>query len=1364
MSVYRVFGDAFSSYFIDRVLLADPRVAADFRFDADDLRRAARLVRDARKILAHREQQSSTETQLLRPLADIAGWSVSPDSDTIKTLHGDENGGFALTATDGSIWGRAFCAGPADDLDAAPRGHHRRFALSKTVERVLEATNLGYALVLNRSELRIVRRSEGGTTSGVAFNLDALAEWGVESERGWRLLLGFTAPTSQVFPLLLDRVVEFGHKEMVGVGTQLGRQVAEAAAGLVRGLYAIEENRERLPVAGDDAALYSLFGEVLRTLYRALFALFAEARGLLPIDLPLYRDNYALSTSSDAPTLGFAARTRALFDLLRRGADFGGGERIAAFGGALFAPGAAPLVDSLIWDDVAVKTALIKLTRIESRRGTIPVSYRELDEERLGSIYEGLLELRLQVADRVMERVRVGGRELVLDPEALKELDGYAFVDESASAADLSEMSDDPETTEDDEEAELDDAVSEAPTSKMKRVLVRVETIARGTPYLASSSGRKDTASYYTARDLVDFLVRETIDPKAVDAAPSDILALRVVDPAMGSGHFLIGAMRRLADHLLAAYRRVEEEGDVDALPMNVQCVWESEPALLALCRQLVAVHCIFGVDKNPLAVDLARVALWLATAAVDHPLSFLDHRLRCGDALLGLPVRDVLSVEGLGPRPKPAKKNGRASSKGAHQYAMLAISGELVDERALEAALAAKLLVAFRSLRGFLSIVDDDDEPFETKCKAADIVRDVLADLGMFHAARVGRLLIGDKHDAALIAALSAFAKLRYLSVEEKNSIAPLVAAAERQRAFCWELEFPDVYFEAREDGEVVRRKDAGFDVVLGNPPWDKLKIEERTWYSRYDPLLADFQGRGAVHRIALIDAREPTSRERYAHEVQELVAYVSALNQSGSYGWQSVKVDGRKTGGDPDTFKYFTERDWSLAQPQGAVGVVVPAALTSGDGTTGLRCMLFEHASIRSLIVFENRKGLFPIDSRFKFSTVVFDREGSTSSFRAAFWQHETDVLRASGAAEEKLLYLHVNDIRKSSPARLALLEVRSAADLEIAKRVLAVSTPLGEVAREYGATFGSELHMSQDAKLFRERDALTRAGARRDGDVWNGHDGERYLPLREGRMVQAFDANAKRYERGAGRSAMWSENGFPKKPIEPHYWVRESVLAASWNGVRRKLYWCDVTGATNERTAMAALVTPPTVGTESVRAIYFPNNGGENICAVFNSFVFDWYMRMMVSQHLSNHFVEPAPFLRDFPLTDISGSVTRLSSPDADYCERADVRAELDAAVALGFELSYDDLAHVLRSFPLLDREEPPLDSETRSSITVDLVLAAYVRRSGFHAPHHADRVRAARSRGALGYVAAPLRKLLPNSRKAGESKVLMLGGIA
>ncbi|MGH7749364.1 MAG: Eco57I restriction-modification methylase domain-containing protein, partial [Candidatus Dormibacteria bacterium] len=364
--------------------------------------------------------------------------------------------------------------------------------------------------------------------------------------------------------------------------------------------------------------------------------------------------------------------------------------------------------------------------------------------------------------------------------------------------------------------------------------------------------------------------MRETIDPLAANAEPTAILALRVVDPAMGSGHFLIGAARRLAVHLLAAYRRLAERDGEEALPPALQRAWDDEAESLTLCRQLVAVHCLYGVDKNPLAVDLARVALWLATAAAGHPLSFLDHRLRCGDSLLWLPLERVVSLADLR---ASARKRGR---KNGAQFELLETERTLVNEIDLQKAVDTTLAAAFERLGDFLAVVDDEREPFEAKRAANERVRAVLAPLFVLHVARVGRLLRDDERTGPLLDAFGAFARNGLLDDTIAGGLAPWLESAATVDPFAWELEFPEVFFACDARGSAKRRADAGFDVVLGNPPWDKLKIDRKNYYVRYDPLLLDYQGASVDSRIAVIDAHCGSASDSFTRSTANATQYV--------------------------------------------------------------------------------------------------------------------------------------------------------------------------------------------------------------------------------------------------------------------------------------------------------------------------------------------------------------------------------------------------------------------------------------------------------------------------------------------------------
>lgn len=1339
MKPFEVVGEAFSSYYLERVFPEAPEFRNAANVDKETLSKARRVVGDAYRTLAMRQTSSSVLSQLIRPLGELFDWGIG-EPETVNTALGeDEPAGNAITFADSTaLTMRVFCAGPEDAIDATPQGHHRRYALTAVVERVLEATQTPYAVIANRHELRVVRSRAAGPGGSIIFDLSALREYGASIDRVWRLLFALLrASSNEAEPRVLDQILERGRREMVGVGQALGSQVREAIEIFIRGLYANGRNQAQLPGRGDREKLAKLYAESLRVLYRCLFILYAEARSLVPLDLPIYRESYSLSDAAQLPELGIAARLRAVFGLLRRGVDLGNGERVPAFGGSIFSRDEAELVEGLEWEDGPILAMLRKLVVIDSPRGQIPVSYRELDEERLGSIYEGLLALSLSVAASPMREIELQGRVMALSSEQLSSIkisNNGAFTPAESGATVADESEEESASSEDDESGDSTGQLH----GRGQRTARLIRDIALGEPYLASSSGRKETASYYTARDLVDFLVRETIDPLAAHAEPSTILALRVVDPAMGSGHFLVGALRRLADHLVAAYHRVEERDGEAALPDGIRGALDDERELVRVCRQLVAVHCLYGVDKNPLAIDLARVALWLATAAAGHPLSFLDHRLKCGDSLLGLDLQSVTELADLRPRKK----------RGAGQLEVLQAGAEMVTETGLEVGLNRALEQTFRNISSFAAIVSDEDQTFEDKRETAKSVERAMRTLRELHEARIGRMLDDDDAYRPLLTALGDFATYGYLREEASKGLAAWRTRGGSERAFCWEVEFPEVFYRALPDQAVIRREDAGFDVVLGNPPWDKLKLERKQYYYRYDPLIIDSQGNTADKRIAAVNDSLPGAKANFDRALRDMKAYNAALEGTGRYRWQRVVIDGERTGGDPDSFKYFTELAFILSRDGGHVGLVTPGAFTSDSGTTGLRQLVLEHDRLVTLFVFENRRKLFDIDSRFKFQVLHAIHGGKTSDFEGAFWVHDTDLLRLPRHERaQRSLTIRIDDVRRASGNRLAILEVHSERDLRVARQLQNSAPALGAVGDDWPLTFGRELDMSQDRKLFHTAKALAEEGGERHGDVYVMPDQRQFIPLREGRMVQAFDSNAKRYVSGEGRSAVWAENGRPKAPLEPHYWVDVNEIPSEFRRTDCRLYWCDVTGATNERTSMCAIIEGLGVCTESLRAVYVSRDNAhvlDVIAAVMNSFVFDWYMRMLVNQHMSNHFVEPAPCLRTIPLINLPKYVAEVSSSAIGYTERAGLRAELDAAVALGYELTYVDFAHILDGFPLLDRAEPPLEGEKKSTITRDLALAAYCRLGGEHDPEHNDRVIAARQIGAIGYVPKPLRQ--------------------
>ena len=316
-----------------------------------------------------------------------------------------------------------------------------------------------------------------------------------------------------------------------------------------------------------------------------LFLLFAEARRLVPVWHPVYRDGYTIEALQEA--VGGREAPRGLWEALQaiaRLAHHGcnaGDLRVTAFNGRLFAPQGAPLADVVRLDETSVRQALASLIFARTKAGgRHRVAYADLGVEQLGAVYERVLEY------------------------------------EAAP-------------------------VSQPRSSRRSEVAApRVQLLVRG-------ARRKASGTFYTPRSLTDFLVRRTLHPLVRDASAQRILDLRVLDPAMGSGAFLVGACRYLSTAYEAA---LDSRGAV--APHDV------DDRLRAGFRRIVAQRCLFGVDLNPVAVQLARLSLWLATLAVDRPLTFLDHHLRVGDSLLGASIADLLrQPPGAGPARNTARR-----------------------------------------------------------------------------------------------------------------------------------------------------------------------------------------------------------------------------------------------------------------------------------------------------------------------------------------------------------------------------------------------------------------------------------------------------------------------------------------------------------------------------------------------------------------------------------------------------------------------------------------------------------------------------------------------------------------------------------
>ena len=388
----------------------------------------------------------------------------------------------------------------------------------------------------------------------------------------WGLLRGDALRPDSARGPLLDRAIALSEQHRIEVRGSLQSGVREALS-----LFAHAFASARAAKRGGGQRHYAraagvpgpkdFADESLIVIYRLLFLLFAEARGLVPKWHPVYRDSYTIESLRSAvegsgPAAGLWEALQAISRLAQRGCH-AGSLRVVPFNGALFSPAGAPLADSVALDDRVVKNAVLALTTRRGEGGRQRIAYADLGVEQLGGVYEQLLDVDVSRA------TSTGGNER-----------------------------------------------------------------------------RKATGSFYTPRSLTEYVVRRTLAPLVQDATPEQILALRVLDPAMGSGAFLVAACRYLAwSYELALIRSgTGAAGDIGQ-------------ADRAGFRRLVAQRCLFGVDLNPMAVQLGRLSLWLATLSADRPLTFLDHRLRTGDSLVGAAPWDIRR------QPPPGRSTGRPTA-----------------------------------------------------------------------------------------------------------------------------------------------------------------------------------------------------------------------------------------------------------------------------------------------------------------------------------------------------------------------------------------------------------------------------------------------------------------------------------------------------------------------------------------------------------------------------------------------------------------------------------------------------------------------------------------------------------------------------
>ena len=881
----------------------------------------------------------------------------------------------------------------------------------------------------------------------------------------------------------LERWRESGSREGEAARDRLAAQVETALKVLGSGF--LEANPELAArLKSGDLDLTEWFNELLRLVYRLIFLMVAEDRSLLHPDTAkpdvrkLYAEGYSL-TALRAQAARAATwdkhhdryeGIKVVFRALACGQDALG---LPALGG-LFSSDKLPHLETGCLRNRAFMEALFRLSWLSDRTGMVPVNWRAMETEELGSVYESLLELQPQLGD--------DGKTLVFASEAAEQ----------------------------------------------------------------KGNQRKTTGSYYTPDSLVQLLLDTTLDPvldereaRASDPA-EELLKLTVIDPACGSGHFLLAAARRIATRV-ARYRAggIPAAGDFRHALREVAC------------------RCLYGVDRNPMAVELTKVALWIEALEPGRPLAFFDAQIRCGDSLIGVFGRGMLR-EGLPDEAyKPLTGDDRELSR---RYARL---NKEQRERAkghpqLFKDWSPPEILAERDHK-LKEIAQDDLASVEAKARGFEAIRQsddwlrlkIASDLYISANFYMAAFFTPKSADAAGTDAMPLTEHVWQAAggqapAEHLRQGATLTS--EKVGAFHWFIEFPE-----------IMERDGGFDVVIGNPPWERIKLSEQEFFAARSPAIAAAPNK--AERQKLIDDLERANPESADGRLWQDFVFAKRTAEAASEFARSSNRYPLTGRGDVNTYALFAELFSRLVGPAGRAGVIVPTAIATDSTTASFFAAQVEERRLISLHDFQTGRGFFDRigHARFKFSllTLAAPKAGPTEISFSFFSRTSEDFLD-----ERRHFHLSPADIAAVNPNTKTVPVFRTRADAELTAKLYARAPVLiqerppeeGGDVNPWGITFQTMFHMSNDSGFFLTAAQMEADGWQRDGGDWVQETTtgvERRVPLYEAKMIHHFDHRWATYgidisdDDESARDCTIAEKQDPDFEPSPRYWVPEDEV---------------------------------------------------------------------------------------------------------------------------------------------------------------------------------------------------------------------------
>ena len=1106
-------------------------------------------------------------------------------------------------------------------LDYRAKGGMRKKSAHATMLEYLNATENVYGIISNGQILRLIRNSgQLVKLTYIEFDLRRMLEEDKYTEfcLMFRLLHASRFQAKGDEPCVMERwfnmSIESGNRIRNGLSLAVQKTMETIGnAVLTSEGKGNEALRNAFTEGTMDAA--KLNKELIHFIYRLLFLFIIEERGLVyqipdSPDAPdykhlcewqdIYKKFYAASRLRHLSELAYL-KQRQYFDLWQGLMDtfhlfepdtFGERLGIKPLGGVFFG------IETLHWlkqcqvsnhDVLTAFSALNEFT--DERQQRVKINYPSLDVEEFGSVYEGILEMR-------------------------------PFVQPGVSVADWQFG-------------------------------------------FVGGLDRQSTSSYYTRPDLVQNLIKTTLEPiikekishlSTTEEKVKALLNMKVCDAASGSGHIVLAMARTIAWYICTLR------------------TGEDNPASLDYRQALreVISRCVYAVDYNPDAVELCKVVLWIEGYCAGKPLSFLDHHIRCGNSVLG--IADLQSLfDGVPDKALTAEdKDTLKALKNMNQEAIKAVSGNSGNEPSLglentfgiETMTAAQIGLADK-IRFINHLPEDtleeevikqerwkelmDSARVDCLRRACDIYtyafyKTVKHDEIIKENGGVNGNLQLEAEVPYTKTVMRALQEIDAMECLEKGKLLPTYyrqlssdfktevrRMADEQRFFHWCVEFPEVFAANK-----------GFDVMCGNPPWDKIKVEDKKWFESHGR--ADIVNAGTASQrktaIAELPSTDPILYDEYTKALCDAESLSRFVRFAGRFNLTAT--------GDIDLYPMFAELCLSFSKE--AWGLVMPTGIAVNDSNKVFFSKLIDENRLISLYDFENREKLFEIDSRFKFCLITAGKaQVEPRIVSGGFYLTRIDHL----LDPRRIYMLRTDDFARLNPNTKTCPIFRTSRDAKLTAKIYRNSNILLNDAtgeNPWNVKFGSMIHMSNDSYLFRTYAQLTEAGATLDGNTFTTPEGEEYVPLYEGKMIWHYNHHYGTWPTEGERPnsinmPSLDELSNPDSHIMPWYWVpltavndrlikmdKDGNVIWEWKH-KWYLIYRGLTNATNERTFICSPI-PNATGVGHSATLLYAERGTmpvASLCAMLSSIVWDYAVRQKVGgTNMSTYFVKQFPVL--------------------------------------------------------------------------------------------------------------------------------------